>query len=62
MPFYGVLRMKSAYDQTPNMDERLVVAVPAAMKARVFEVATERGLPASVLLRQAIALWVRQAA
>lgn len=48
--------MKSAkFDQTPNCDERLTVAIPAATKQRLFAVATARGLPASVLLRQAIA-------
>ena len=47
--------MKSLkFDQLPNCDERLVVAVPAELKAKVFAVATQRGLPASVLLRQAI--------
>lgn len=47
--------MKSIkFDQLPNCDERLVVAVPADLKARIFATATQRGLPASVLLRQAI--------
>nr|WP_295889295.1 hypothetical protein [uncultured Devosia sp.] len=48
--------MKSdKFDQLPNCDERLVVAVPTEVKARLFRVATERGLPASVLIRQALA-------
>ena len=48
--------MKSdKFDQLPNCDERLTVAVPAETKQRLFAVATKRGLPASVLLRQAIA-------
>ena len=48
--------MKSEkFDQLPNCDERLVVAVPTEVKARLFRVATERGLPASVLIRQALA-------
>lgn len=48
--------MKSdKFDQLPNCDERLVVAVPTEVKARLFAIATKRGLPASVLIRQAIA-------
>ena len=47
--------MKSAkFEQTPNCDERLVIAVPSDLKAKVFAVATRRGLPASVMLRQVI--------
>ena len=47
--------MKSAkFDQMPNCDERLVVAVPSDLKAKVFAVATKRGLPASTLIRQAL--------
>ena len=49
--------MKSErFAQLPNCDERLVVAVPSDVKARLFRVATERGLPASALIREALAV------
>jgi hypothetical protein len=48
--------MKSTrYDQTPVHDERLVIAVPAEVKRHIFAIATKRGMPASVLIRQALA-------
>ena len=48
--------MKSAaYDQLPNCDDRIVVAVPSDLKRQIFAVATKRGIPASLLVRQAIA-------
>lgn len=47
--------MKSTkFDQLPNCDERLVVAVPAALKAKVFANATRRGLSASIVVREAL--------
>jgi predicted DNA-binding protein len=55
--------MKSAkFDQSPNMDERLVIAVPTELKARVYAAAIRRGLPASVLLRQAVNAFIEKAA
>lgn len=44
----------SKYSNPEQMDERLTVAVPADTKAKIFEVANRRGLPASLLIRQAI--------
>lgn len=44
----------SKYSNPEQMDERLTVAVPAETKARVFEAANKRGLPASLFIRQAI--------
>lgn len=51
--------MKSSrFASTPNMDERIVVAVPAHVKAKLFEAAVDRGLSASVLVRQALSQFV----
>jgi hypothetical protein len=51
----GDFPMKSAkYLGTPNKDERIALAVPAGFKARVFEAAAARGVPASELVRQAL--------
>lgn len=48
--------MKSVeYDQLPNCDDRIVVAVPSNLKRQIFAVATKRGIPASLLVRQALA-------
>lgn len=46
---------RSKYSNPDQMDERLTVAVPADIKAKVFKAANERGLPASLFIRQAIA-------
>ena len=45
---------RSKYSHPEQMDERLTVAVPAETKAKIFAVANKRGLPASLLMRQAI--------
>ena len=45
---------RSKYSNPEVMDERLTVAVPADTKAKIFAVANKRGLPASLLMRQAI--------
>jgi hypothetical protein len=48
--------MKSTrFDQQPNFEERLTVAIPADLKAKVFAHATRRGLPASIVVREALA-------
>src|SRR5690554_4063334 len=45
--------MKSTkFDQRPNFEERLTVAIPADLKAKVFASATRRGLPASIVVRE----------
>ncbi len=47
--------MKSTkFDQRPNFEERLTVAIPADLKAKVFALATRRGLPASFVVRDAL--------
>jgi hypothetical protein len=47
--------MKSTkFDQNPNFEERLTVAIPADLKAKVFASATRRGLPASFVVREAL--------
>lgn len=47
--------MKSTkFDQRPNLEERLTVAIPADLKAKVFASATRRGLPASIVVREAL--------
>lgn len=47
--------MKSPkYDTTPKNDETLNVAVPAEMKARVYEAASKRGVHTSLFVRQVI--------
>lgn len=47
--------MKSTkFDQLPNCDERLIVALPADLKAKVFANATRRGLSASTVVREAL--------
>ncbi|WP_375450617.1 hypothetical protein [uncultured Devosia sp.] len=54
------MAMKSnRFASAPNMDERIVVAVPAHVKAKLFETAVERGLSASVLVRQALSQFVQ---
>ncbi|SFD00493.1 ribbon-helix-helix protein, CopG family [Devosia psychrophila] len=45
---------RSKYSNPEVMDERLTVAVPANTKAKIFAIANKRGLPASLLMRQAI--------
>ena len=45
---------RSKYSNPQVMDERLTVAVAADTKAKIFAVANKRGLPASLLMRQAI--------
>ena len=55
--------MKSSrFDQRPNFEERLTVAIPADLKAKVFAAATRRGLPASILVREALAAFTAKAA
>jgi len=55
--------MKSTkFSQLPNLDETLTVAVPADLKARVFESATRRGLPASILIREALSVYTTERA
>ncbi|MCR6671467.1 hypothetical protein [Devosia ginsengisoli] len=47
--------MKSTkFDQSPNFEERLTIAIPADLKAKVFASATRRGLPASIVVREAL--------
>lgn len=47
--------MKSIkFDQSPNFEERLTVAIPADLKAKVFANATRRGLSASTVVREAL--------
>ena len=47
--------MKSTkFDQRPNFEERLTVAIPADLKAQVFALATRRGLPVSFVVRDAL--------
>lgn len=47
--------MKSTkFEQRPNLEERLTVAIPADLKAKVFANATRRGLPASIVVREAL--------
>lgn len=51
--------MKSGkFDQLPNLDERLVVAVPTETKAQLFALAAKRGISTSMLIRQALAVVV----
>lgn len=47
--------MKSKYATVPAHDERLNIVLPATLKRQVFETAASRGIPASQLIRQAIA-------
>jgi len=55
--------MKSTrFDQRPNFEERLTVAIPAELKAKVFALATRRGLPASYVVRDALAAAIANAA
>jgi len=49
---------RSKYSNPEVMDERLTVAVPADTKAKIFAVANKRGLPASLLMRQAIIAFI----
>lgn len=49
---------RSKYSNPDQMDERLTVAVPAETKAKIFEAANKRGLPASLLMRQAIQAYI----
>lgn len=51
---------RSKYSNPDQMDERLTVAVPADIKAKVFKAANERGLPASLFIRQAIAAAIQE--
>lgn len=55
--------MKSPkFDQTPNFDERLTVVLPADLKAKLFSIATQRGLPASYIIRDALTAIVNEQA
>lgn len=51
---------RSKYSNPDQMDERLTIAVPADTKAKVFKTANERGLPASLFIRQAIAAAIQE--
>lgn len=51
---------RSKYSNPEIMDERLTVAVPAETKAKIFAVANKRGLPASLLMRQAIIAYISE--
>jgi hypothetical protein len=55
--------MKSIkFEQRPNFEERLTVAIPADLKAKVFAHATRRGLPASFIVREALLAFTSKAA
>lgn len=47
--------VKSKYATVPAHDERLNIVLPATLKRQVFEKAASQGIPASQLIRQAIA-------
>lgn len=51
---------RSKYSNPAPMDERLTVAVPAETKAKIFKAASTRGLPASLLMRQAIIAYLEE--
>lgn len=51
---------RSKYSNPEQMDERLTVAVPAETKAKIFEAANKRGLPASLFVRQAISAAINE--
>lgn len=51
---------RSKYSQPSQMDERLTVAVAPETKAKIFELASKQGLPASLFIRQAINAAIQQ--
>ena len=55
--------MKSIkFEQRPNYEERLTIAIPADLKAKVFATATRRGLPASIVVREALVAFTQSQA
>jgi hypothetical protein len=46
--------MKTKYPVAPLHDERLNIVLPAPLKRSLFESAARRGLPASMLVREAL--------
>lgn len=50
--------MKTKYPAAPLHDERFNIVLPAPLKRRLFETAAKRGLPASIVVRQALATFI----
>ncbi|MCP8883012.1 ribbon-helix-helix domain-containing protein [Devosia sp. XJ19-1] len=46
--------MKSKLDTAPALDERISLVLPLDLKARLFEIASRKRLPASHVVREAI--------
>jgi predicted DNA-binding protein len=47
--------MKTKYPTAPLHNERLDIVLPAKLKRRLFETAARRGLPAAMVVREALA-------
>lgn len=50
--------MKTKYPTAPLHTERLDIVLPAHLKHRLFETAAERGLSASMVVREALVAFV----